>query len=133
MLQGCLEIPNNDENQIYRDFRITALGGTESDQSRQAQETIRSRCLGGLIGLAMTSDPLDGGFTYLSAANKMGYRYMIVEFYIEQNMDDPDSPCAEKFKNFEVNHAKKIYDENTGLIGNEEGSGYNAIWYFCKE
>ena len=39
----------------------------------------------------------------------------------------------EKFKNFEVNHAKKIYDENTGLIGNEEGSGYNAIWYFCKE
>ena len=133
LMELCMIDPiltqNTDENKIYRDFETTAV----ASQARQIQEIMRSQCLGGLIGLAMMPDSLDGGFTYLSAANKMGYRYMIVEFYIEQNMDDPDSPCAEKFKNFEVNHAKKIYDENTGLIGNEEGSGYNAIWYFCKE
>ena len=137
LMELCMIDPtltqNTDENQIYRDFRITALGGTESDQSRQAQETMRSRCLGGLIGLAMTSDSFDGGFTYLSAAQKMTYTYMIVEFYFEQNMDDPNSPCGEKFKNFEVHHAKQIYDENTGRIGDEEGSGYRARWYFCKE
>ena len=133
LMELCMIDPiltqNTDENKIYRDFKTMA----QTQQSRQIQEIMRSQCLGGLIGLAMMPDSLDGGFTYLSAANKMAYRFMIVEFYVEQNMEEPDSPCAEKFKVFGVHHAKQIYDENTGLIGEEEGSGYNAIWYFCKE
>ena len=71
LMELCMIDPiltqNTDENKIYRDFKTMA----QTQQSRQIQEIMRSQCLGGLIGLAMMPDSLDGGFTYLSAANKM--------------------------------------------------------------
>ena len=80
-----------------------------------------------LVGLQNTATPFTGGFAYLSAAQLSGLQYLTVQRY-----DSEKNECTGEFLDYGVNHAKNVFDRNTGLIGNEPGSGYNSMWYFCK-
>ena len=121
---------NRNENLVY-----DHLEAINSDQSRGIQEEFRQNCLGGLMGLLMKPDEgLEAGFTYLSAADRMGYQFMVVQFYTPQP-ETPETPCDPRFKAYKTADAKTLYDGDTGRIedtdGGSEGSGFRAKWYFC--
>ena len=130
----CLIDPTLKENR-NENLVFDHLEAINSDQSRGIQEEIRQNCLGGLMGLLMKpSEGLEAGFTYLSAADRMGYQFMVVQFYNPQP-ETPETPCDPKFKAYKTADAKTLYDGNTGRIedtdGGSEGSGFRAKWYFC--
>ena len=127
---------NTDENWV-----ISQLKAVKNDQSSHLQELMKNRCVGGLVGLVMSSDPLEGGFAYLSAAKNMLYSHMLVQFYHAENFaprENPHEPgpCEQKFGTYETSVAQGLYNGDTGRIEDEvigaEGSGEGARWYFCK-
>ena len=134
LTQLCMIDPfltqNSDRNKVNIDMGL--VGGMTTDESRQMQERLSSTCNGGLIGLKMAARPKAGGFAYISAANTMRFNYMIIRFHRKENKDDPDNPCDETFKNYDVNDGKRLFDGDSGLFDEEQGSGFNARWYFCS-
>ena len=121
---------NRNENLVF-----DHLEAINSDQARGIQDEMRQNCLGGLMGLLMKpSEGLEAGFTYLSAAHRMGYQFMVVQFYAPQPTN-PETPCDPRFKAYKTEDVRTLYDGNTGRIedtdGGSEGSGFRAKWYFC--
>ena len=97
-------------------------------RSDRAEAKFLKQCVG-LMGLEMVAKPFTGGFAYLSAAHLTGFQYLVVQRY-----DKGKDKCIDDFLNYEVANirAKKLYDGETDLIENIEGSGYKAKWHFCK-
>ena len=101
----------------------------ELDEDRDNDKVVFLEQCVRLIGLLNQADPQAAAFAYLNAARDTGFQYLIVrrDFYDEWI-------CGDEFLHFEVNHilTKKLFNAKTGLIDDEEGSGYNANWYFCQ-
>ena len=105
--------------------------GGQSDEKQQALEHLQSRCHGGVIGARNVAMSAQGRLQvgmYFSAAMEMGYQYMVVQIY---NKDI--NQCGPNVLFYNVKVAKQIFNANTGNIGDVEGSGYDARWYFCRE
>ena len=117
-----------DEHLVYENLK---RGQSRNDADVQGIEKhLRSHCHS-LIGLRMEANPLKGAYAYFSSAERLKYQYMVVHFY-DQKIDQ----CGGRFKFYEVERAKNLYDDDTGRIEDEEtdpeGSGYEAKWYFCR-
>ena len=124
---------NTNDNHIYK--FLSKIG---TDEAQGVRELLISQCSQGLIGLTQASQSHFGGFAYLSAAKRMQYQYMVVQFFNTKAEKHTHSSgqCSQKFKTYKVEHALKIYNGHTGNIeqgdGESEGSGYKARWYFCR-
>ena len=127
--------------EIYRNTRknhvLKFLSGISTDLAIQVRELLSSRCIKGLVGLTNVAES-SKGFTYLSAAQRMSYRYMVVQFHNE-NVEDHDhssGQCVQKFRVYPVRDALRLFNGATGRIedgfGDTAGSGENARWYFCR-
>ena len=101
----------------------------ELDRHRNNDKVVFLQNCVRLIGLLNQANPHAAAFAYLNAARDTGFQYLIVRRFVLGKRI-----CGNEFLHFEVNHilTKKLFDAKTGLIGDEEGSGYNANWYFCK-
>ena len=90
-----------------------------------------------MVGLENEAES-SGGFTYLSAAKRMSYQYMVVQYHNEkiENHDHSSGQCVQKFRVYKVTNALKLFDGSTGRIedgfGDTAGSGEKAMWYFCR-
>lgn len=119
---------NTQQNLVFKRLRR----GGRTDEKQQAISHLESNCHGGLIGLHNAAQPLNGkhhgAFAYLSAAKRMGYQYMVVQHY-----DTTLQRCGNNVKFYKIEDAQSLYDEHTGRINDDEGSGYEAKWYFCRE
>ena len=132
----CMVDPN-----IYRNTEknhvLKFLSGISTDLAIQIRELLSSRCINGLVGLENEAES-SGGFTYLSAAQRMSYQYMVVQFHNDkiENHDHSSGQCVQKFRVFKVTDALKLFDGATGRIedefGDNAGSGEKAMWYFCR-
>ena len=132
----CMVDPN-----IYRNTEknhvLKFLSGISTDVAIQIRELLSSRCINGLVGLDNEAES-SGGFTYLSAARRMSYQYMVVQFHNDkiENHDHSSGQCVQKFRVYKVTDALKLFDGATGRIedgfGDTAGSGENARWYFCR-
>ena len=132
----CMVDPN-----IYRNTEknhvLKFLSGISTDLAIQIRELLSSRCINGLVGLENEAES-SGGFTYLSAAQRMSYQYMVVQFHNDkiENHDHSSGQCVQKFRVYKVTVALKLFDGATGRIedgfGDNAGSGEKAMWYFCR-
>ena len=132
----CMVDPN-----IYRNTEknhvLKFLSGISTDVAIQIRELLSSRCINGLVGVDNEAES-SGGFTYLSAARRMSYQYMVVQFHNDkiENHDHSSGQCVQKFRVYKVTDALKLFDGATGRIedgfGDTAGSGENARWYFCR-
>ena len=132
----CMVDPN-----IYRNTEknhvLKFLSGISTDLAIQIRELLSSRCINGLVGLENEAES-SGGFTYLSAAQRMSYQYMVVKFHYDkiENHDHSSGQCVQKFRVYKVTNALKLFDGSTGRIedgfGDTAGSGEKAMWYFCR-
>ena len=126
---------------IYRNTEknhvLKFLSGISTDLAIQIRELLSSRCINGLVGLENEAES-SGGFTYLSAAKRMSYQYMVVQYHNDkiENHDHSSGQCVQKFRVFKVTYALKLFDGATGRIedefGDNAGSGEKAMWYFCR-
>lgn len=129
----CMVDPN-----IYRNTEknhvLKFLSGISTDLAKQITELLSSRCINGLIDLTNGAKS-SGNFTNLSAAQRMSYQYMVVQFHNEKR-DHSSGQCVKKFRVFKVTDALKLFDGATGRMedgfGDTAGSGENAMWYFCR-
>ena len=116
--------------QIYSiDNENEAIENVENSEGEQANfiaHHLRNRC-SHLIGLVMVADPLTGAYAYFSGAIRLKYEYMVVHLYDRKRRE-----CTHQFLSFNVKTAQTLYKEDTGKIGDIDGSGYEAKWYFCK-
>ena len=125
---GLTKNRKEDKHLVYEHLK---RGLSRNDGDVQGVEKhLRSHCHG-LIGLLMEATPLEGAYAYFSAAERLKYQYMVVHFY-----DQKIYQCGGRFKFYEVERAKNLYNSNTGRIEDDEtdpeGSGYEAKWYFCR-
>ena len=87
---------------------------------------------GQAVSLQMASDPKSGAYAYFSAASRIGYNKLIVNWpYL----------AFDRISVYVTDHAKRSYNVNTGIIepcikcgNNEQPCEANlATWVFCKE
>ena len=153
----CLIDPNINKNiqgnravkEIFRrniEETFSLESRTDDKMVRDVANHLRDHC-SHLVGLEMKAKPLKGAYAYFSAAKRMGYQYMVVQFYdhARKRRSNPNSetPCGQKFKYYEVEVAQGLFDPNTGNIedpiedidpeGSTSGSGDRAKWYFCRQ
>jgi hypothetical protein len=144
----CLIDPDINEN-LWGNKAIQKIGifDSQSDEVRDVIAHLKSRCAL-LVGLKMVASPLTGAYAYLSAAKRMGYQYMVVQFYDHArrrmgNSRKKETSCSQKFKYYEIETAQSLFDPESGNIedpfeefdpkGSTSGSGDEAKWYLCRE
>ena len=94
------------------------------------------RCIS-LIGLSNIAEnkysdqPYAAAFAYLSAAHLTGYQYLVVQRSRKVRQKEK---CFDELLYYKVNDIRtdNLFSAKTGLIGNKDGTGYNARWYFCR-
>ena len=83
-----------------------------------------------LIGMYNIA-PGGAGLSYLKAAHLTGYQYLVVHRY-----DEKEDDCIGEFLNYKMNHIRrndyKLFNVQTGLIDDKDGTGKMSFWYFCK-
>ena len=84
------------------------------------------------VAMDMVAEPLSGAYAYFSAASRIGYNKLIVNWpYL----------AFDRISVYVTDHAKRSYNVNTGIIepcikcgNNEQPCEANlATWVFCKE
>ena len=132
---------NNEKNKVFEELGMRSWNAGFSDEAIDARKHLKGHCTN-LVGLQMTADPADGAFAYLSAATRMKYHYMVVEHASSgiakkgkrrRGNSAAQEQCSPTIEFYEVADAHRLYDGKTKRIGNSEGSGYQAKWYFCKK
>ena len=103
----------------------------DPSQGRQHSDFLTNKC-SHLIGMQMKAKPKSGAFTYFSAADKERYSYMIIQIY-----NNELNRCGNEFRIYPTFEAQHLYNAETGKLddpdeSDNEGTGYNANWYFCK-
>ena len=83
------------------------------------------------VSLRMEANPKTGAYTYFSAATRLGYNKLIVNWPF---------PEFAKISVYDTADAKKSYDANTGRIESQiccnnekQCDAYDADWIFCEE
>ena len=119
-------------------------------------QDLLERAMRNVMGLKMTAEPLAGGFVFLSAAMRMGYHDMIIDFYRPPAAGPSGAPdwdegdgeqCGPKFAFYKTHDVQARYDANTGRIAPKqnrlppavnqggfddyENSGPGSKWFLC--
>ena len=91
-----------------------------------------------LISLKMTASPKTGAYAYFSAAERYGYRLLLV--HKERDWNNPGNTHIHRFW---TKDARKQYDIETGSIklvescddgcAGERCKALGEFWFFCKD